>query len=119
MGEEHPGTLSTMDNLAVTLRAQGDLAGARRLAERVLEARVRVLGEQHPDTLTSMNNLAALLLQSGDRKGAIRLLRKCLAGRRKVLGENHPDTLATAESLKKLEEEQVPGVPPPTPATNV
>jgi Tetratricopeptide repeat len=77
-----------------------------------------VLGEQHLDTLTSMGNLAVILLQTGDREGAIRLLRKCLAGRRKVLGENHPDTLATAEYLKKLGEEQVVGVPPPTPATN-
>ena len=42
-----------MNNLADTLRAQGDLAGARALQERVLEARRRVLGEEHPDTLTA------------------------------------------------------------------
>ena len=39
-----------MSNLAATLRAQGDLAGARALQEQVLEARRRVLGEEHPDT---------------------------------------------------------------------
>jgi hypothetical protein len=95
-----------MNGLAVTLRSQGDLTDARRLQERVLEARIRVLGEEHPATLTSMGNLTLLLIQAGDREDAIRLLRKCLAGRRKVLGENHPDTLATAEHLKKLEEQR-------------
>jgi Flp pilus assembly protein TadD len=95
-----------MNNLASTLAAQGDFAGARRLHERVLEVGSCVLGDQHPDTLTSMGNLAALLARTGDREGAIRLLRKCLAGRRKVLGENHPDTVAAAENLSKLEEQQ-------------
>src|SRR5260370_42566242 len=58
LGEEHPDTLNSISNLARTLAAQGDLAGARRLEEPVLEARRRILGEEHPDTLTSMDNLA-------------------------------------------------------------
>ena len=61
LGDDHPDTLTTMNNLAATLRNQGDLAGARALQEQVLEARRRVLGEEHPDTLTSMNNLAETL----------------------------------------------------------
>jgi len=51
-GEEHPDTLTSMSNLALTLGNQGDLNGARALQEQVLEARRRVLGEEHPDTLT-------------------------------------------------------------------
>ena len=50
----------SMNNLADTLRAQGDLNGARELQEKVLEIRRRILGEEHPDTLTSMNNLAEI-----------------------------------------------------------
>jgi hypothetical protein len=37
LGKEHPDTLKAMDNLAQTLYAQGDLAGARTLEEQVLE----------------------------------------------------------------------------------
>ena len=48
LGEEHPDTLTSMNNLAETLRAQGDHDGARQLQERVLEVRTRVLGEEHP-----------------------------------------------------------------------
>jgi hypothetical protein len=60
LGDEHPNTLTSMNNLAATLGAQGDLDGARGLEEQVLAARRRVLGDQHPDTLTSINNLDTL-----------------------------------------------------------
>jgi hypothetical protein len=41
-----------MLNLAQTLQAEGDLAGAERLYRLALEGRKRVLGDDHPDTLT-------------------------------------------------------------------
>ena len=52
LGPEHPDTLVSMNNLAATLQAQGDLAGARGLQEQVLDLSRRVLGAEHPDTLT-------------------------------------------------------------------
>ena len=64
LGPEHPDTITSMNNLAETLRSQGDLSGARRLYEAVLELRRRVLGSDHHDTLTSMNNLAETLRES-------------------------------------------------------
>ena len=103
LGTEHPDTLTAMNNLASTLRAQGDNGGARRLEGRALEVRKRVLGEEHPDTLTSMANLASTLKAQGDRAGTVRLLRKSLTGQRKVLGADHPHTVATAEFLRRLE----------------
>ncbi|MBF0394880.1 MAG: tetratricopeptide repeat protein, partial [Alphaproteobacteria bacterium] len=70
LGTEHPDTLTAMNNLAGTLWAQGDLAGARAFEEQVLSVRRRVLGEEHPATLTSMNNLAGTLGAQGDLAGA-------------------------------------------------
>ena len=93
-----------MNNLAVTLRAQGDQPGARQLEERVLVVRTRVLGAEHPLTLTSIGNLAIDLFHLGYREQAVRLLRECLLGRRKMLGDKHPATMATAESLRIVEE---------------
>jgi Flp pilus assembly protein TadD len=81
-----------MNNLAQTLYAQGDLAGARKLQEPVLEAMTRLLGKEHPNTLTSMLNLAQMLQAEGDLAGAERLYRLALAGRKRVLGADHPDT---------------------------
>jgi hypothetical protein len=93
LGEEHPATLTSMGNLAPTLRNQGDLPGARRLEERVLEIRKRVLGEEHPDTLTSISNLAGTLWNQGDLPGARRLQEAVLETMKRVLGKEHPTTL--------------------------
>ena len=78
LGKEHPDTLTSMNNLAQTLYAQGDLAGARKLQEQVLEAMTRLLGKEHPNTLTSMLNLAQMLQAEGDLAGAERLYRLAL-----------------------------------------
>ena len=85
-GKEHPSTLTAMLNLAWTLKAQGDLAGARKLQEQVLEARARLLGKEHPNTLTSMLNLAQMLQAEGDLAGAERLYRLALESRKRMLG---------------------------------
>ncbi|MCK4937157.1 MAG: tetratricopeptide repeat protein, partial [Methanosarcinales archaeon] len=57
LGAEHPSTLTSMNNLALTLGAQGDLEGARKIQEQVLEISRRILSSEHPNTLRSMNNL--------------------------------------------------------------
>jgi hypothetical protein len=60
LGPEHPDTLLTAHNLALTLSRQGDYAGARARSEAVLEAYTRLLGPEHPDTLLTAHNLALL-----------------------------------------------------------
>jgi len=50
-GREHSDTLTAMHNLAQTLHAQGDLAKARKLQEKVLDIDRRVRGREHPRSL--------------------------------------------------------------------
>jgi hypothetical protein len=88
-----------MNNLAITLRAQGDLAGAQALQEQVVAVSRRVLSEEHPNTLTSMNNLADTLGAQGDLAGARALQEQALAVCRWVLGEEHPTTSISAWNL--------------------
>src|ERR1700751_3121216 len=78
LGKEHPDTLRSMGNLALTLRDQGDYAGARQLQERTREVSMRVLGEEHPDTLASTGSLALTLMLCGDHLGAQRLQEQSL-----------------------------------------
>jgi tetratricopeptide (TPR) repeat protein len=78
---------------------QGDLAGARKLQEQVLEIRRRILGEEHPDTITSMGNLAATLQAQGDLAGAQKLQEQVLEIMRRILGEEHPNTLTSMSNL--------------------
>ena len=50
LGPDHPDTATSLNNLAMLLRAQGDLAAARPLYERALAIREKALGPDHPDT---------------------------------------------------------------------
>ncbi|MFA7429629.1 MAG: toll/interleukin-1 receptor domain-containing protein [Rhodospirillaceae bacterium] len=99
LGAEHSDTLTSMNNLAVTLLAEGDHAGALMLQEEALELQHRILGTEHPDTFISMNNLAATLEAQGDHVRAQVLHEQVLEVRRRVLGAEHPDTLTSMNNL--------------------
>jgi hypothetical protein len=67
-----------MNNLALTLGAQGDWAGARKLHEETLDIRRRVLGPEHPDTLTSAWNLLGTLQDLGEHAAERAVLKRDL-----------------------------------------
>ncbi len=85
--------------LALTLSAQGDLAGARKLQEEVLDIQRRVLGPEHPETLASMNNLADTMRARGELAGARKLQEETLAICRRVLGPEHTDAARSMNNL--------------------
>jgi hypothetical protein len=58
LGAEHPGALSSRNNLAYAYESVGRLGEAITLYEQTLADRLRVLGAEHPDTLSSRNDLA-------------------------------------------------------------
>ena len=99
LGSEHSDTLTSMNNLAETLRAQGDLEGARKIQGQVAEIWRRELGAEHPNTLTSMNNLAVTLRAQGDLEGARKIQEQVLETKRRGLGAEHPNTLASMNNL--------------------
>jgi tetratricopeptide (TPR) repeat protein len=57
LGPDHPDTLRSMNNLAVSYAALGRHADALKLREETLALRKAKLGPDHPDTLQSMFNL--------------------------------------------------------------
>ena len=79
LGERHPDTATSLNNLALLLRSQGDYAAAKPLYEQALAITKAVLGERHPDTATSLNNLAALFQAQGDYAAARPLLEQAVA----------------------------------------
>ncbi|MFE1285979.1 tetratricopeptide repeat protein, partial [Streptomyces sp. NPDC058751] len=90
LGDTHPDTLSSRNNLAGAYRAAGKLAQSIPLFETALAQRERVLGDTHPDTLASRNDLALAYRSAGDLKRAIPLFETALAQRERVLGDTHP-----------------------------
>ncbi len=99
LGSEHRNTLTTMDCLAMTLKAQREYSQARELEEQVLEALSRTLGLEHPDTLNAQHNLAGTLSLQGEYSQARELEEQALEAKRRILGPEHPSTLATLHSL--------------------
>ena len=99
LGDEHPDTLSSINNLASTLRALGEAQAARDLHQEALDVSRRVLGDEHPDTLVSINNLASTLRALGEAQAARDLHQEALDVSRRVLGDEHPDTLVSINNL--------------------
>ena len=91
LGEKHPDTATSLNNLGYLLQAMGDYAAARPYYEQALAIRREVLGEEHPDTAQSLNNLGYLLQAMGDYAAARPYYEQALAIHRDVLGEEHPD----------------------------
>jgi hypothetical protein len=57
LGEEHPDTLTSANDLAASLLLQGKYAEAEEMLQAVLAARRRVLGSVHPDALATAESL--------------------------------------------------------------
>src|SRR6266496_1519457 len=99
LGEDHPHTLLSRNNLAYAYREAGNPGRAIPLFQQALASRVRVLGEDHPQALLSRNNLAGAYQEARDLGRAIPLHEQALADRVRALGKDHPDTLASRGNL--------------------
>jgi tetratricopeptide (TPR) repeat protein len=98
LGPKHPDTLTSVNQLGLSLQRQRRYDEAALMYQRVLEAG-EVLGQEHPDTLTSASSLGLVLEEQGKYEEAEAIYRQVLEVREKVLGREHPDTLTSASSL--------------------
>lgn len=72
-GIDHPETLRSMGNEAAARHRHGDLVGARRLEEEVLDRRREVFGPMHPEVFIAERNLCQTMRDLGDVEGALAL----------------------------------------------
>jgi Tfp pilus assembly protein PilF len=99
LGEEHPHTASSYNNLAFNLNGQGKYAAAEQGFRKALAIFRKALGAEHPETAACENNLAINLGAQGKYAAAEEGLRKVLAIRLEVLGEEHPHTASSYSNL--------------------
>ena len=70
LGEDHPDTATSYNNLAVNLHAQGKYAEAEPLYRKALAIRLKVLGEDHPDTARATTTSRSTWMRQGQvRRG--------------------------------------------------
>ncbi len=102
LGEAHPDTTVSLNNLGGLLTSTGDYRGARSYYEKALVIRRKVLGSDHPDTARSLNNMGHLLQEMEDYAGARPYYEQALAVRRKALGEEHSSTVISLNNMGGL-----------------
>jgi len=106
LGQQHPDTLGSMNNLALTYWNQGRLKEAEELLMQVMETNSRVLGQEHPETLTSRSNLAEVYRAQGRLQEAEQLEVQVIETKKRVLGQDHPNTLISMVNLASTYSDQ-------------
>ncbi|MEM6451906.1 MAG: tetratricopeptide repeat protein, partial [Cyanobacteria bacterium P01_D01_bin.105] len=106
LGERHPYTASSLNNLAALYESQGRYGQAEPLLVQALEIRKAELGERHPYTASSLNNLAALYRAQGRYGEAEPLYVQALEIWKAELGDRHPYTASSLNNLAALYESQ-------------
>jgi eukaryotic-like serine/threonine-protein kinase len=99
LGRDHPATLGSSNNLAISYWDQGRYADAVKLHEETLALRKAKLAPDHPDTLKSMNNLAVSYQMLGRYAEALKLNEETLELMKAKRGHDHPDTLTTMNNV--------------------
>ena len=99
LGEEHPDTARSYNNIGLVYAKQGDYEKELEYLFKALAILEKVLGEEHPNTAISYNNIGVIYDNQGDYEKALEYYFKALAIREKVLGVEHPDTAASYNNI--------------------
>jgi tetratricopeptide (TPR) repeat protein len=106
LGEGHPKTAVSYNNIAAVYEDQGEYAKALGWHHKALAIREKALGEGHPHTATTYNNIAEVHHAQGEYAKALEWHLKALAVREKVLGEGHPDTARSYNNIAAVYADQ-------------
>jgi tetratricopeptide (TPR) repeat protein len=99
LGEEHPATLASLNQLGMLFSNWGRYEEAEPLLVRALDLRRRVLGEEHPETLESLSDLGwQYMCEARFEEGMVLAARALEIGRR-VLDEEDPIMLRSMNAL--------------------
>lgn len=102
LGDSHPQTLQSKNELAMCLLKKGNLDTAEAMFKEVLEQRRCTLGNDHLDTLHSINGLGATLQALSRFEEAVPFLIEALEKSLEVIGSDHPITISAMDTLGSL-----------------
>ena len=102
LGENHPLTGDSLNNLASLYESQARYSEAEPLYLQALAISKEQFGESHPSTADSLNNLAGLYKSQARYPEVEPLLQQALAIRKEQFGDNHPDTARSLNNLASL-----------------
>ena len=103
LGPDHPETLKSKHNLAISYQVRGRQVDALKLYEETLVAQKAKLGIDHADTLLTICGLADCYDTIGRHAEALKLNKEAYAHSKRTLGPNHPYTLRATVALAASE----------------
>ena len=106
LGPEHPGTASSMTDLAALYESLGEYTKAERLYLGALAIFEKTLGPDHSETANCINGLAVLYKAEAAYDKAEPLYLRALAIREKVFGPEHLETAVVLQNLAVFYESQ-------------
>ena len=99
LGPDHPGTMTTLNQLGNLAKVQGKFVEARELHERVLKSRERILGKDHPEVASALNNIGIDYRAEGKADEAKAVYDRALAIRIAAYGPDHTEVATTYNNL--------------------
>eukprot|EP00746_Dinoflagellata_sp_MGD_P161685 gnl/MRDRNA2_/MRDRNA2_88918_c0_seq1.p1 gnl/MRDRNA2_/MRDRNA2_88918_c0~~gnl/MRDRNA2_/MRDRNA2_88918_c0_seq1.p1 ORF type:complete len:381 (-),score=91.45 gnl/MRDRNA2_/MRDRNA2_88918_c0_seq1:138-1280(-) len=102
LGEDHPYTLTSRNNLANVLMSSGKLQDAEVEYRRCLASKLEQLGNDHPVVATTRYNLGLVLSQRGSFEESEDSLKEALRIQVQSLGEEDPEAIKTSRSLCRV-----------------
>jgi CHAT domain-containing protein/Flp pilus assembly protein TadD len=104
LGELHPETIASLNNLALLNDLLGHSQEAEAIFRKAVEAKRDVLGDQHPELATGLSNLGLLYQSRGDFAKAEPLLREAVEINREAFDENAVEFAICLSNLAGLYE---------------
>ena len=101
LGENHPETLTSMNNLALLYDKQGESEKAMLLFEECLRMHKTVLGD-HRETIITLINLAGLYKVKGESGKALSLYEEGLRMSNIVFGNDQLDILSLITQMELI-----------------
>ena len=93
LGEKHPSTASSFNNIGANYAQMGDYKSAMEYHEQALRIARELLGEKHPSTAASLNNIGLTYAYIGDYERSLEYHEHALEIQRELIGDTHPDTV--------------------------
>jgi tetratricopeptide (TPR) repeat protein len=104
LGDRHPNTAASLNNLAELYESMGQYERSLPLHEEALEICKSESGNHNPNTVTIINNLAYLYFLMKQYKKSLTLYKEALELCKSELGDRHPNTAIILDNLAGLHE---------------
>jgi tetratricopeptide (TPR) repeat protein/transcriptional regulator with XRE-family HTH domain len=106
LGQEHPDTLKSLENLTEILLSRQQFAEVEQAARELFALRKRILGAEHADTITAFENIALADIMQNNYEESEKIIIQVLDYRKRFLGFEHRLTATTLHNLAYIYHKQ-------------